>query len=182
MNDQLIKGTDLNPVIIAIDNGNGNTKTEHLCFKSGVESYVTEPVVNKDYFKIGDKYYIVGESHMTYQGDKTTSEESRILTIAAIVKEMEYRHMTEGKIRRTAYMYQIHTVMFVYKMLDKFFKRRGLIINNTIRIVTDVTKCDNRTRSFLFDIIYDLDKRIRHITVICDKTIKIIQIRQSVDG
>ena len=102
MNQFFEQGSEYPQAIIAIDNGNGNTKTEHLCFKSGVESYVTEPVVNKDYFKIGDKYYIVGESHMTYLGDKTTSEECRILTIAAIVKEMEYRHMTEGKVRVAA--------------------------------------------------------------------------------
>lgn len=88
-----------NTTIIAVDNGNGNTKTEHCVFKTGLKGYDHEPVVKSDFFKLDGKYYIVGEDHMTYQGDKTENDDCYILTMIAIVKELEYRHMTSAKVQ-----------------------------------------------------------------------------------
>lgn len=85
--------------IIAVDNGNGNTKTEHCVFKTGLKEYDHEPVVTKDFFKLNDKYYIAGEEHMTYQGDKTENDDCYILTMIAVVKELEYRHMTSARVQ-----------------------------------------------------------------------------------
>lgn len=98
MDVKCIQGDKTPATIIAVDNGNGNTKTEHLHFKSGVDVYMQEPTLNKDYFLIDGKYYVVGESHMTYQGDKTNSDECYILTMAAITMELEYRQMTTAQI------------------------------------------------------------------------------------
>ena len=102
MNNLTISGTELPTTIIAVDNGNGNTKTEHEIFKSGVDVYDQEPTLNNDSFRIDGKYYIVGENHMTYQGDKTTSDECYVLTMAAVTKELERLGLTVANVRIAA--------------------------------------------------------------------------------
>lgn len=87
-----------NPIIIAVDNGYGNIKTENVVFKNGLETYTSEPTVNNDYYKIRDKYYVIAENRLTYIGDKTSTNDCRILTQIAIVKEMEYRNIISANI------------------------------------------------------------------------------------
>ena len=82
-------------LIIGIDHGYGNMKTAHRVFKSGVDVMEEEPIVSKNYIKFENKYYVIGESHLTYQGDKTQSEDYRILTIAAIAEELKFRDVHE---------------------------------------------------------------------------------------
>ena len=78
-------------VVIGIDNGYGNTKSENTIIKSGVSVSDREPIVSRDYYKLGDKYVVFGESGMEFTSDKTGSEETYYLTLAAIVKELEHR-------------------------------------------------------------------------------------------
>ena len=88
----------MDAVIVAVDNGNGNTKTEHCVFRTGLDEYDGEPTVTKDYFKINGRYYVAGENHMTYQGNKTENDDCYILTMIAVVKELKYRHITSAKV------------------------------------------------------------------------------------
>lgn len=85
-------------VIVAVDNGNGNTKTEHCVFKTGLDKYNSEPTVTKDFYKINGGYYVAGENHMVYQANKTENDECFILTMIAVVKELEYRHIKSAKV------------------------------------------------------------------------------------
>lgn len=85
-------------MIIGIDHGYGNMKTANTVFKSGVEEYSTEPVVSKNYVQYKDKYYVVGESHLTYDNNKTMSEDYFILTLAALGEEMIIRDKTRGEV------------------------------------------------------------------------------------
>ena len=81
--------TDYKPVIIGIDHGYGNIKTEHCVFPSGVEQ--TEAAISGEHLlEYGGQKYIIGESHMTYQGDKTGDTGFYILTLAAIAEELMY--------------------------------------------------------------------------------------------
>lgn len=93
-----ILAASMDAVIVAVDNGNGNTKTEHCVFKTGLDKYNSEPTVTKDYIKINGSYYVAGENHMTYQGDKTESEDCYILTMIAVVRELKFRHITNAKV------------------------------------------------------------------------------------
>lgn len=85
-------------LILGVDHGYGNMKTVHRVFKSGVDGMDEEPIVSKNYIKFENKYYVIGESHLTYQGDKTASEDYRILTIAAIAEELKFRNIHEADI------------------------------------------------------------------------------------
>lgn len=80
-----------NKLIIGIDHGYGNIKTAHKVFTTGVETYEDEPVVSTNYVKYEGMYYVIGESHLTYQGDKTISPEFYVLTLAGLAEELKIR-------------------------------------------------------------------------------------------
>ena len=81
--------------IIGIDHGFGNTKCRHVVFRSGVRAYDTEPPMTDDALNYGGKYYVVGEEHKGFVSDKSQDEDYYILTVAALAKELEFRHITE---------------------------------------------------------------------------------------
>ena len=82
--------TEYKPIIIGVDHGYGNIKTEHCVFCSGVER--TSTALASDRTLVYDnETYIIGEKHMTYQGDKTGDQSFYILTLAAIAEELNYR-------------------------------------------------------------------------------------------
>ena len=78
-------------IYIGLDHGYGNIKTAHRVFQTGIECYDEEPIVSTNYVKYRDKYYVIGESHLVYQGNKTESDDFYILTLAGLAEEMKYR-------------------------------------------------------------------------------------------
>lgn len=85
-------------IIIGLDHGNGNIKTAHRVFANGVEGFVDEPVVSTNYIKYKDKYYVIGENRLIYQGNKTDSEDFFILTLAGLAEEMKFRGMHDADV------------------------------------------------------------------------------------
>lgn len=82
--------TDYKPIIIGVDHGYGNIKTEHCVFPSGVES-VAEVLASDQVLVYEGNTYVVGENHLTYQNDKTGDQNFYILTLAAVAEELLYR-------------------------------------------------------------------------------------------
>ena len=82
--------TEYKPIIIGVDHGYGNIKTEHCVFCSGVERTSTSLASDRT-LVYDNETYIIGEKHMTYQGDKTGDQSFYILTLAAIAEELNYR-------------------------------------------------------------------------------------------
>jgi plasmid segregation protein ParM len=78
--------------------GYGNIKTAHRVFTTGVESYDDEPIVSSNYVKYRDKYYVIGESHLVYQGNKTDSGDFYILTLAGLAEELKFRGLHEAEV------------------------------------------------------------------------------------
>lgn len=85
-------------IIIGVDHGYGNMKTAHRVFQTGIEAMEEEPIVSKNFVKYKDKFYVIGESHLVYQGNKTESEDFRILTLAALAEEMKFRGLHEANV------------------------------------------------------------------------------------
>ncbi|WP_159434684.1 ParM/StbA family protein [Hespellia stercorisuis] len=85
-------------IIIGVDHGYGNMKTAHRVFQTGVEAMEEEPIVSTNFVKYKEKYYVIGESHLVYQGNKTESEDFRILTLAALAEEMKFRGLREANV------------------------------------------------------------------------------------
>lgn len=89
-------------IIIGVDHGYGNMKTAHKVFRTGVECMDEEPIVSKNFVKYKDKFYVIGESHLVYQGNKTDSEDFYILTLAALAEELKFRGLHEANVTLAA--------------------------------------------------------------------------------
>lgn len=67
-------------------------KTPHFSFPSGLVAYEHEPYTQKDVLEYAGRYYVVGSGRQPLQKDKTRTEGYYLLTLAAIARELEYRH------------------------------------------------------------------------------------------
>lgn len=87
-----------NKIIVGVDHGYGNMKTAHRVFKTGVECMEEEPIVSRNFVKYKEKFYVIGESHLVYQGKKTDSEDFYILTLAALAEELKFRGLHKANV------------------------------------------------------------------------------------
>lgn len=85
-------------IILGVDNGYGNVKTAHRVFPTGIMKCDSEPVLSKEYIEYDGTYYIIGEGHKGFVADKQEDDDTYILTLAAIAKELEARGLTEARI------------------------------------------------------------------------------------
>ena len=85
-------------IILGVDNGYGNVKTAHRVFPTGIIKCDSEPVLSKEYIEYDGSYYIIGEGHKGFVADKQEDDDTYILTLAAIAKELEARGLTETRI------------------------------------------------------------------------------------
>lgn len=75
-------------IIIGIDNGNANTKTEHTAFTSGVTEHISKPPMAKEVIHFQDKYYSLTTNRLKYERDKTKNHFCFVLTLFGIAKEI----------------------------------------------------------------------------------------------
>lgn len=80
-------------IILGVDNGYGNVKTAHRVFPTGIIKCDSEPVLSKEYIEYDGSYYIIGEGHKGFVADKQEDDDTYILTLAAIAKELEARDL-----------------------------------------------------------------------------------------
>ena len=85
-------------LILACDNGYGNTKGAHVVFRTSVDVSDTPPAFSKDYLEHKGKYYILSEGHKSFVADKVMDDDTYILTLATIAKELKIRGLHEAKI------------------------------------------------------------------------------------
>lgn len=85
-------------IILGVDNSYGNVKTAHRVFPTGIMKCDSEPVLSKEYIEYNGTYYVIGEGHKGFVADKQEDDDTYILTVAAIAKELEARGLTEAKI------------------------------------------------------------------------------------
>ena len=82
-------------IILGVDNGYGNVKTAHRVFPTGIIKCDSEPVLSKEYIEYDGAYYIIGEGHKGFVADKQEDDDTYILTLAAIAKEL-YSRLTKN--------------------------------------------------------------------------------------
>lgn len=85
-------------MIIGIDHGYGNVKTAGCCFPTGISAFDDEPVFKDNLLIYQNRYYLIGEGHKAFAADKTVDEETYILTLAAMARELSSRNLTEAKV------------------------------------------------------------------------------------
>lgn len=76
-------------VRIAVDHGNRNMKTCSQVFTTGLTIQDKKPARGEQFLFYEGKYYVLSENRIPYQRDKTQDDRFFILTLFAIVKELE---------------------------------------------------------------------------------------------
>lgn len=85
-------------MIIGIDHGYGNVKTASCCFPTGISAFNYEPVFKDNLLIYQNRYYLIGEGHKAFTADKTLDEETHILTLAAMARELSFRNLMGAKV------------------------------------------------------------------------------------
>ena len=85
-------------MIIGIDHGYGNVKTAGCCFPTGISAFDDEPFFKDNLLIYQNRYYLIGEGHKAFTADKTVDEETYLLTLAAVARELHSRNLTEAKV------------------------------------------------------------------------------------
>lgn len=75
-------------LIVAVDHGNCNTKTNDSFFTSGIIESDCKPVLG-EYLYYNGRYYTLSDQRIPYMRDKTKDERFFILTLFAIAMEAE---------------------------------------------------------------------------------------------
>ena len=75
-------------IIVPVDHGNRNLKTENFVFTSGIIESDCRPVLG-EYIYYNGKYYGLSDQRIPYMRDKSNDERFFVLTIFGIVKEAE---------------------------------------------------------------------------------------------
>lgn len=87
-------------MVISVDTGNKQIKTAHQTFLSGIVPYDTVPpmAAPSDYIQYNGTYYVKSSKRGYYQKDKSNNDRYFILTLMAIVAELD-RNESEQVIR-----------------------------------------------------------------------------------
>jgi plasmid segregation protein ParM len=75
-------------IIVPIDHGNRNMKTEHKVFTSGFVEGDCRPALG-EYLYYNGRYYALAEQRIPYMRDKTVDDRFFILTLFAVAMEAE---------------------------------------------------------------------------------------------
>ena len=75
-------------IIVPIDHGNRNLKTEQHVFTSGILESDCKPVLG-EFLQYNGRYYTLSEQRIPYMRDKSSDERFFILTLFGIVMEAE---------------------------------------------------------------------------------------------
>ena len=70
--------------IIGVDHGYAAMKTANFIFPTGLAAYDYPPYTLKDTLEYDGKYYVVGNERQRLQRDKTLTDDSYLMTLAAI--------------------------------------------------------------------------------------------------
>lgn len=79
-------------LLIGVDHGYSNMKSRNCCFPSGVIPQFHRPYTLQDVLEFDGKYYVTGSGRLPLLKDKTSTEDYYLLTLAALAREIEYRH------------------------------------------------------------------------------------------
>ena len=77
--------------------GKSNFKTARRVFPTAVSVSDKAPVFARDFIEWNGRYYIIGEGHKGFVTDKVTDDDNYVLTMAAVVKELEARGYTDRR-------------------------------------------------------------------------------------
>ncbi len=79
-------------IIIGVDTGNRCVKTVNHTFVAGIKKHIMKPAISKEVIRYKNAYYTLTSERITQRDDKTENEDYFILSLFAIVKELQSRN------------------------------------------------------------------------------------------
>ena len=113
-------------MIVPIDHGNRNMKTEHEVFTSGYVESDCKPVMG-DYLFYNGKYYILSKQRILYMKDKTADDRFFILTLFAIAMEAKRSILTPDTALQVGLPVGLPPKHYgaLYTRFEEYFTHRG---------------------------------------------------------
>lgn len=84
--------------VIGIDHGWSMMKSVSEVFVTGIKEITTIPALYKDTLEYNGKYYRVGTNRQEVKNTKTEDDSFKLLTYAAVAKELKRRGLKESKV------------------------------------------------------------------------------------
>ena len=85
-------------IIIGVDNGNANTKTQNHNFVSGLTQHDVRPPMARDLIYFDGHYYTLSEKRTVYKRDRTYDNNAYVLSLFAIAKEIVSRKLYTNEV------------------------------------------------------------------------------------
>ena len=82
-----------NSLLVAVDTGNKQIKTQHRIFTAGIVDHDRYPPFGKDVIQYNGKFYTLSDKRIPYMRDKTEDERYFILTLFGIAYEARQAQM-----------------------------------------------------------------------------------------
>lgn len=117
-------------IIIGVDNGNANTKTQNHNFVSGVTKHDVRPPMATDLIQYEGFFYTLTDKRSVYKRDKTIDENAYILTLFAMAKEIVTRNLYTEDVIQVGLAVGLppgHFGTGYKKFMDYFLKNDGAI-------------------------------------------------------
>lgn len=114
-------------MMIPIDHGNRNMKTEHFIFTSGLVESDSRPALG-EYMHYNGRYYALTEQRIPYMRDKTVDERFFILTLFGIAMEAEKQALCQNDVVLQAELpvgLPPKHYGALYKKFQEYFSKRG---------------------------------------------------------
>lgn len=114
-------------MMIPIDHGNRNMKTEHFTFTSGLVESDSRPALG-EYMHYNGRYYALTEQRIPYMRDKTVDDRFFILTLFGIAMEAEKQALCQNDVILQAELpvgLPPKHYGALYKKFQEYFSKRG---------------------------------------------------------
>ncbi len=115
-------------IIVPIDHGNRNMKTEHKVFISGFVESDCRPALG-EYLHYNGRYYALAEQRIPYMRDKTVDDRFFILTLFAVAMEAEKQMLNaQDTIIQAVLPVGLPPKHYgtLYRKFENYFKGRGI--------------------------------------------------------
>ena len=115
-------------MIVPIDHGNRNMKTEHKIFTSGFVESDCRPALG-EYLQYNGRYYALTEQRIPYMRDKTLDDRFFILTLFAVAMEAEKQMLnTKDTLLQAALPVGLPPKHYgaLYQKFEDYFRDRGI--------------------------------------------------------
>lgn len=132
-----------NQLIIGVDTGNFNTKTQTACFTSGYTELAGSELRFEDMLEYGGRHFALSGIRKPVRDDKTANEDFFLLTLFAIGKELAQHKISPGSynIVLAVGLPPGHlSVKNLKQQTQEYYKKQASFVYNNSRFQIDVSR------------------------------------------